>query len=799
MSRTSLKQLAPSGAAHGQAVMWDSVSAKWVPNAVGVSTIAGSVGSNPNANAITFSSGGASFNGTTSKIVTGTLFKPSTWSMNCWINPAATQTDTWGAAWYVGGAGAPNGAYWIRTAASPTAWTLWNGSTSSVTATIPVSTWSMTTITYDGAYARAYTNGVLVSGPTAQTINAASGTWFLGDISAAGTSYSYQGLMDEVGMWDRELTQAEITALYNSGNGLETMTGTLLDGLAHQWHLNGNSVDIGAGNGAGNAVTYTTPKLGSACAAFNGTTSKIQTAVNGPLGAAAWSVSTWVYFITATNYQDVISWGTGANGTTAALERDSSGTLRITNYAVAGIGAVVASNAWHHIVATYNGTTATFYLDNGTPVSGAMSFNTGSGVIKLGTGPANYFTNGKIDDTCMWDRALTAGEVASLYNAGTGIETMTGSLLTGLLHQWHLNGSSVDSVDGSGNGTDTAVLYGGKLGQAAMFNGTTSKIVTAIDGPLGASPRSISCWININESGNSGIVSYGTNSSTNLFSISVAGGTSVRLYTGYVDIITMAGAVSQGAWYHLVATYDGTTTKLYVNAGTPGTSTATINTTAGQTINIGFDPLYGYLQGLIDDVAIWNRALTASEVTALYNSGAGTEIMSGSLAAGLIHQWHLNASAINSIVSSTTNTDTAVTYTTGKFTDAILSLEPASALYPGIVTAADQAFSGSKTFNSTIVLNVNGLIVQSGTDSSGTPGNATIDKPTGVSAIASGATTCIITNSLATTASRIIITWYGDHGATRSWVTRAAGSFTVSLSSAATAHTSFGWEISSLI
>jgi hypothetical protein len=89
--------------------------------------------------------------------------------------------------------------------------------------------------------------------------------------------------------------------------------------------------------------------------------------------------------------------------------------------------------------------------------------------------------------------------------------------------------------------------------------------------------------------------------------------------------------------------------------------------------------------------------------------------------------------------------------------------------------------------------------VKAGTDSSGTPGAATIDKPTGISAIANGAASVVITNALAKTTSRIMITWLGDHGAARSWVTPAAGGFTVNLSAAAGADTSFCWEVSDLL
>lgn len=93
----------------------------------------------------------------------------------------------------------------------------------------------------------------------------------------------------------------------------------------------------------------------------------------------------------------------------------------------------------------------------------------------------------------------------------------------------------------------------------------------------------------------------------------------------------------------------------------------------------------------------------------------------------------------------------------------------------------------------------NGTISQYGTDSSASPGAATINKPTGVSAIASGATTVKITNSVFAAADRVHITWHGDHGAARWWVERAAGSFTVTLSAAASGDTAFSWQIGKLI
>jgi hypothetical protein len=201
---------------------------------------------------------------------------------------------------------------------------------------------------------------------------------------------------------------------------------------------------------------------------------------------------------------------------------------------------------------------------------------------------------------------------------------LAGSQLeAGLIHSWSLDGNSNDLFV-TGNGTDTAVTYTTpKLGTAcAAFNGSTSKIQTAIDGPLGASPRSISCWFRLTDAGNSVLISYGTSTATNLFQMSVAGASVLRIYTGSADIISVAG-LTQNTWYHAVVTYDGTTTKLYLNGAAPVTSTETINTTHTDYLSLGYGPLYGYIAGLIDEVDMWDRALTAGEVSELYNGSTG--------------------------------------------------------------------------------------------------------------------------------------------------------------------------------
>lgn len=93
-----------------------------------------------------------------------------------------------------------------------------------------------------------------------------------------------------------------------------------------------------------------------------------------------------------------------------------------------------------------------------------------------------------------------------------------------------------------------------------------------------------------------------------------------------------------------------------------------------------------------------------------------------------------------------------------------------------------------------------GRIDQSGTDSTGTPGNVTINRPIGKSAIAVGAASVVITNSLVAAASHVVITPHARDATCKELiVVPAAGSFTVSGSAASSAALPFSWEVKGLL
>jgi Concanavalin A-like lectin/glucanases superfamily len=193
---------------------------------------------------------------------------------------------------------------------------------------------------------------------------------------------------------------------------------------------------------------------------------------------------------------------------------------------------------------------------------------------------------------------------------------------------------------------DANVSYvAGKLNQAGSFNGTTSAITTQQNGPLGTSSWSVSVWVYLTDTTSlRRIIAWGSTPVPGQIFLEVSS------TTARVSIGSAYGAqktISANTWQHLVATYDGTTSRLYLNGGTPNEVVLATATTAG-VILIGYASVYIWI-GMIDEVAMYDRALTSTDVSALYAYGIGTPSLEGGLATGLIHHWPLDGSSTDLI------------------------------------------------------------------------------------------------------------------------------------------------------
>ena len=211
------------------------------------------------------------------------------------------------------------------------------------------------------------------------------------------------------------------------------------------------------------------------------------------------------------------------------------------------------------------------------------------------------------------------------------------SLLTGLYAVYKAESNANDSL-GAYNGTAVGGLTytTGKSGNAFTFNGTSAYVelpnnmFNSFTGDF-----SISLWFYspsfsgfktlIATDFFNGATSFGwnlyLNGSTLVFDI----------YNGGDVILNSSGSIPINTWTNVVVTRKATTsTKIYVNGTLNASNTSIINpaynTTQYCTIgNIKYSAsgLTYYYNGSIDEANIWAKELTATDVTALYNSGAG--------------------------------------------------------------------------------------------------------------------------------------------------------------------------------
>src|SRR5690349_7979834 len=207
-----------------------------------------------------------------------------------------------------------------------------------------------------------------------------------------------------------------------------------------------------------------------------------------------------------------------------------------------------------------------------------------------------------------------------------GLNTTPALAQTGLVGAYAFDegtGTTVGDASGAGNnGTITGATWtpSGRNGGALSFNGSNALVTIPNTASLQLSgAMTVEAWINPSTvTGAWRDIIYKANdiiyleaSSTNASS-PVIGAT----FSGGASESYGTGPLAANVWTHLAATYDGIALRLYVN-GVQVSSAARTGTLSVSTnpVQIGGDSLYGqYFQGLIDDVRIYNVALTAAQV-----------------------------------------------------------------------------------------------------------------------------------------------------------------------------------------
>jgi len=202
-----------------------------------------------------------------------------------------------------------------------------------------------------------------------------------------------------------------------------------------------------------------------------------------------------------------------------------------------------------------------------------------------------------------------------------------GTLVAETEGAWPAHGDLVPGIIGN-----AIKLIGGEDPNAAYVDSGKTALQLGIEG---ARPRSVSVWVKTGDMARSGVYSVGIyNASMQTFGVHNANDLGVSWtyqfdhwgsnwdYTGWVF----------DQWIHIVHVYDGANVKIYINGEKLADYGATLNTAAGgaggQPFAVGFWGQYsgvqhGVFNGLIDEIALYNYALSPQEIGQLYIAGAG--------------------------------------------------------------------------------------------------------------------------------------------------------------------------------
>ena len=287
-------------------------------------------------------------------------------------------------------------------------------------------------------------------------------------------------------------------------------------------------------------------------------------------------------------------------------------------------------------------------------------------LIKTQIFQANNVSHTTLGMIAFYDDVLTPTEIADIYDGGAKAggnpdqaeimnQDLTGKSSSGnLRHYWYLD------ADSSGYSLD--------------FDGTNDWVTmgdaTILDG---SNTFTISTWIKFDTLPASGYraVVVSKDEAYELYVRNYSNDIKIylRLNNGTVDLTGATGMVVD-TWYHLVAVHNSGGTDIYLDGVAVSTglgSQVTINNTADSLV-LGSREAVGTnyaFNGLIDEVAIFNAALDANAISAIYNSGEPTDLSSES---DLVGYWRMGDGATYPTIpddSSNSNDGTMTNMTSG--------------------------------------------------------------------------------------------------------------------------------------
>ncbi len=431
------------------------------------------------------------------------------------------------------------------------------------------------------------------------------------------------------------------------------------NGLIGWWPFNGNANDeSGNGNdGIVDGAVLTNDRFGNSNKAyvFDGLNDGINIGAssNGTFNTNQMTFSVWANL---EDYQDfhMLIWMNNKG-----IFKTNGNEIRVydgNSFYIAVNNDDVNFGQWFHIAATYNHDTIGVFVNGNLLYQGLTwgnaTINYSNDPIQLGFFQGSlYRAKGTLDDFSLYNRALSQQEITSIYNGEptnppTACNPLPSNLQNGLVGYWPFCGNANDESGNGNNGVvNGATLKEDRFGvtnAAYDFDGVNDEI-TVSGNDFGNGNFSVSGWINANASNlndtQNQILIFGYDNGNKNLEVQLTNISqeeiinklrfSMRnLISNDYDLISVNEIVFS-EWTHFVIQREQDVQKFYVNGSLVGINsqitTNDVMENGLMSIGNGMNNVSGrYFHGTIDDIGIWNRALSADEVQQLYTLNACT-------------------------------------------------------------------------------------------------------------------------------------------------------------------------------
>lgn len=461
--------------------------------------------------------------------------------------------------------------------------------------------------------------------------------------------------------------------------------------------------------------------------------------IPGISGNAAFTMCAWVNTDSVSSVQTIVATGNPAVSLNAAalfLNANSNGSLSMEfggSKTAGSATGLIAVGRWYHVCGTKTAgainTTSALYINGiNTSISTAStdipSIATTDASIGRFVNTGGYDFDGKIDEVRVYNRALSASEILTLYRSGSVVTNTSRNtrLTSGLVGLWSFDGADV--VNGAMrdrsvsnrtaymvNTMATSTAYApGRIGQGMKLNGTSDFLHVPSSAPtydFGSGSFTIAWWEyrTSNDNGRAAIARAANAPYVPFLLGYSAAGADLYIYMSsngsswdIADGKTL-GEVTLNTWNHFIVQRSGNTFTAYKNGVQTDTwsSALALGTVAGgsnndEQVNFGRYDSSFFFQGTLDDIRFYNRAITVAEIAQLYATGQTTKVnvsQNKKNTSGLVGLWSFDGP---DMIAGGTAYDRS-----GSAFDGVLNNMSATAAVPGKVGQA-LYFDGSDDY-----------------------------------------------------------------------------------------------------